>query len=124
MGHLTKEYIMRIAENLEVRLSDSGKTFQIVSTSGKREWAFASIPRDIGDQLFNDENTWKKLVEVFNEVRDQLPTRETLKNDFQASNHEGKVYRATPYNAPTKQPVTISDDRIAKAREILKSLAA
>jgi hypothetical protein len=110
---------MRIAENLEVRLSSSGKTFQIVSTSGKKEWAFASIPRDIGDQLFNDDNTWRKLVEAFNEIRDQLPTRETLRNDLIASQHEAKVHKDTPSNVIPPAVPSFNPDAIARARAIL-----
>lgn len=89
---------MRIAENLEVRISSSGKTFQIVSTSGKRDFVVASIPRDIGDQLFNCDDTYRKLIETFNEVRDQLPTRETLQNAYRSSQQEAKNYRETPSN--------------------------
>ena len=110
---------MRIAENLEVRLSASGKTFQIVSTSGKKDWAFASIPRDIADQLFNDDNTWRKLVEAYNEVRDQLPTRETLRNDLIASQHEAKVHKGTPSNVIPPAAPSFSPDAIARARAIL-----
>lgn len=89
---------MRIAENLEVRISSTGKTFQIVSTSGRKDFVVASIPRDIGDQLFNKDGVWGLIAETYNEVRDQLPTRETLRNTYEASKHEAKTYRATPAN--------------------------
>jgi len=89
---------MRVAENLEVRISSTGKTFQIVSTSGKRDFVVASIPRDIADQLFNKDGIWGLIAETYNEVRDQLPTRETLRNAYEASKHEAKTYRATPAN--------------------------
>lgn len=88
---------MRIAENLEVRISSTGKTFQIVSTSGRRDYVVASIPRDIGDQLFSD-SAYKTITEAYESLRDKLPTRETLRNAYVASKQEAEVYRNTPAN--------------------------
>ena len=105
---------MRIGENLEVRFSNSGKSFQIVSTGGKREWAFASFTRDIGDQIFGDEQVLKNLIEAYNKMRDSLATAETSRNDFQASQHEAKVYRATPN---TKVSVTAPKTAIEQLKQ-------
>lgn len=105
---------MRIGENLEVRISQSGKSFQIVATGGRREWAFASFTRDIGDQIFNNEAVLKNLIETYNEVRDSLVTAETAKNDFQANQHEAKVYRATPN---TKVSVTAPKTAIEQLKQ-------
>mgnify|MGYP003348635607 CR=1 FL=1 len=89
---------MRIGENLEVRLSSSGKTFQIVSTGGYKDFVVASITRDIGDQLFRDENTYKALCEAFESLRDSISTPETRRNEFIASKQAGELYRETPFS--------------------------
>lgn len=115
---------MRIAENLEVRFSQSGKTFQIVSTGGKYDRAIASFTREIGDQIFGDEQVIQKLVEMYNSMRDELPSRETLKNDFTANQHEAKVYRATPFNKPAKPKLTLSKEKKEKILSLLLSKVA
>ena len=99
---------MRIAENLEVRLSNSGKTFQIVSTGGYKDFVVASITRDIGDQLFRDENTYKSLCEAFEALRDSISTPETRRNSFITSKQAGELYRETPFKLLEK-PVEIEE---------------
>ena len=90
---------MRIAQFLEAKPSRTGKTIQIIDTSRRNEYVVASIPRDIGDLLLQDD-TLENLKKAFEHYRDILPSSETRRNDYIAAKTEAELYRETPY-APT-----------------------